>query len=297
MNFDFNTPILYLIFNRLDIVKQTFQEIAKVKPKQLFIASDGARNQEEKMIVDKVRKYVLDNIDWDCEVKTLFRDKNLGCKFAITTAIDWFFNNVEQGIILEDDCLPDPNFFRFCQEMLERYKDKDKVMSIGGNSPLGKFKIKDSYLFSKDSFTWGWATWKESWDKIDLELDEYKKVIHENNLKEYYPLLIERILRRKRANDYLNGGKTDIWDMQWSISLRLNKCLSIIPKNNLIKNIGFCQESTHTIPNKWDIKYLDGESYNLDYPLKHPLIISPNKIYARKEMFMQLKRIILKRLL
>jgi len=173
------SPILYLAFNRIDSVKRTFPEICKAKPAQLFIGCDGPRTGEEQEKTDEVRKYILDNIDWDCDVKTLFRDDNIGCKYAVAGAIDWFFSHVEEGIILEDDCLPDPTFFRFCDEMLERYRDDDKVMNIGGSNILGEFQVTnnlemdDNYLFSTHFFCWGWATWKDSWEKMDLEMDNY----------------------------------------------------------------------------------------------------------------------------
>ena len=147
-SFELDTPILFLVFNRLNTTKQVFEEIKKTKPKQLFIAADGPRNKEEKKKTDAVKKYVLDNIDWKCQVKTLFRKKNLGCKYAVSGAIDWFFENVEQGIILEDDCLPDQSFFRFCQEMLERYKNEKKILNITGQNPLCKHNFFKSYSFS-----------------------------------------------------------------------------------------------------------------------------------------------------
>jgi len=136
--FGLTTPVLYLAFNRLGTVKKTFPEIRKAKPRQLFISCDGPRTKEEREKTDAVRKYILDNIDWKCNVKTLFRNKNLGCKYAVSSAIDWFFKNVKQGIILEDDCLPSQSFFRFCQEMLERYKDDERIMQISGTNVEGR---------------------------------------------------------------------------------------------------------------------------------------------------------------
>ena len=146
-NFKLTTPVLYLAFNRLDSVKKTFPEIQKAKPRQLFVACDGPRSREEKERTDTVRKYILENINWKGKVKTLFRDRNLGCKYAIAGAMDWFFENVKQGIILEDDCLPDQSFFRFCHEMLEKYKDDKKIMSISGYNYLDGIDIKESYYF------------------------------------------------------------------------------------------------------------------------------------------------------
>ncbi|MBC8435307.1 nucleotide-diphospho-sugar transferase, partial [archaeon] len=132
--FELTTPVLYLVFNRPGYVKKTFPEIRKAKPMQLFIGADGPRNSEEKKKTDAVRKYILENIDWKCDVKTLFRKENLGCKHAVSGAINWFFKNVEQGIILEDDCLPDQSFFRFCQELLAKYENSKQVMQINGTN-------------------------------------------------------------------------------------------------------------------------------------------------------------------
>lgn len=289
-------PVLYLVFNRLDFVKKTFPEIQKAKPKKLFIACDGPRTEEEKKRTDAVRKWILNNINWKCETKTLFRDKNLGCKYAVAGAIDWFFESVEEGIILEDDCLPDQSFFRFCQEMLERYRDEDKVMSISGTNILRSYtqKLKESYFFSKYFSSWGWATWRSSWEKNDLELVKYHKVESNKNLKSYYPNYFERILRYKIVKSIVKG-KVDSWANPFSISHQMNRSLSVIPKINLIQNIGLSDsQSTHTRENKWDKKFLAGKRREMKFPIIGNPKVKENKKITHLYLYHQFKRLFLK---
>ena len=163
--YEFTTPILYLAFNRLDLVKRTFAQIQKVKPTKVFIACDGPRTEKEKGETDGVRKWILENINWECEVKTLFRKKNLGCRLASNGAIDWFFKSVKEGIVLEDDDLANESFFKFCEEMLEKYRNEKKVMSISGYNFIRNLRIKESYYFSKYFECWGFALWKRSWER------------------------------------------------------------------------------------------------------------------------------------
>lgn len=275
-NFKFNTPVLFLVFNRLDTTKKVFEEIIKAKPKQLFIALDGPRNQEEKIKTDAVRKYVLDNIDWRCEVKTLLRDKNLGCKYAVAGAIDWFFENVEQGIILEDDCVPSQSFFRFCQEMLEKYKEDTRIMQVGGTNVMsGKNYGPESYFFSTKLSPWGWATWKRSWALYDIKMDNYEKLKSRGLLKMMKDQIFTGIIGRKGYKD-LRSGKMDTWDYQWYTSCILNNGLGIISKINLIRNIGFL-EGTHTT-NGMDNKSLPRQELN--FPLRENNIVIDNDIYG-----------------
>src|SRR3989304_2636082 len=156
--FILTAPVLFLTFNRPEETKRVFEEIKKAKPKQLFIASDGPRESrpEEKIVITELRAHLLKNIDWRCKIKTLFRDKNFGCRKSVSGAIDWFFSHVEKGVILEDDCLPSQSFFRFCQELLERYKDDKRIMQISGTNVEGISKIEESYFFSRTYNVWGW---------------------------------------------------------------------------------------------------------------------------------------------
>jgi len=249
--FKLTTPILYLVFNRLDTVKQTFPEIQKAKPKQLFISADGPRTLKEKKKTDAVRNYIKKNINWNCEVKTLFRKKNFGCKYAVSGAIDWFFKNVEQGIILEDDCLPSQSFFRFCQEMLKRYKNNEKIMHISGTNIEGISKIKEDYFFSKTYNVWGWATWRRAWSKYDVEMKDWPRWrLKSLSFMKGYTFFNK--LKSLRLYELTYRSKINTWDYQWDFCCNNNKGFSVIPKKNLITNLGFSKNATHTdqAPNK-----------------------------------------------
>lgn len=269
----FDVPILLLVFNRLDTTVKVFSEIKNQHPKKLFVASDGPREDKigELESVNNVREYILKNIDWPCEVKTLFRTKNLGCKIAASSAITWFFENVEEGIILEDDCLPDVTFFRFCQELLEKYRDVDSIMSIGGSNFQNGIKRNDfSYYYSSIIHVWGWATWRRAWSKYDLGINNLSEFIEKKVINNYFGSFVERkywIDNFKDARD----GKIDTWDYAWFECCLYNSGLTCVPNRNLIKNIGLGhKDATHTTQ-KIDELIVDLEP--LDFPLSHPPII------------------------
>ncbi|MCK9467533.1 MAG: hypothetical protein M0P94_04370 [Candidatus Absconditabacterales bacterium] len=288
------TPILFIIFNRLDTVKKVFTEIKKVKPEKLFIASDGPRENKkgEREEVEKIRKWILKNIDWKCKVETLFLNENIGPVSAVSGAIDWFFKNVTQGIILEHDCLPNQGFFRFCEEMLEKYMNEEKVMMVSGTNFIDEKtkNEKESYFFSKNVYIWGWASWRRAWEGYNSELKEKDfEEIKKLNLN-----FIERILFRKRMRDTIL--KKHTWDLQLWFKILKAGGLSIIPKRNLVKNIGFDDLALNTKPNKWDIKYLQKERGSLRFPLIHPSEIKQNRKLDRKLLEKDLKRVLLKKL-
>lgn len=243
----FTKPVLFLIFNRLDTTKQVFEAIRQAKPPRLYIASDGPRENREGEAekVQKVRDYVLSNIDWDCELKTLFRDENLGCGKAVSGAITWLFENEEDGIILEDDCLPHPTFFSYCEELLDYYKDNEQVMTIGSNQ-FFDFKYGDaSYYFESIHQSWGWASWRRAWKKYDFTLENIPKwkieeglfyIYNNDEMREYWLNIYYQMINRK----------IDTWDYQWVFSIIANNGLCVIPNTNLMTNIGFSGEATHT---------------------------------------------------
>ena len=277
--FKLQTPVLYLAFNRLDTVRQTFLEIQKAKPKQLFIGADGPRTKEEKRKTDAVRKYILENIDWKCKVKTLFREENLGCKYAVAGAIDWFFENVERGIILEDDCLPSQSFFRFCQEMLKRYKDDKRIMHISGTNIEGQSRIKESYFISNCFNVWGWATWRRAWNKYDVEMQEWGRIDKRKFIKSLKFDLLNSV-RSWRIFSLTYKNKIDTWDYQWDFVCRICKGLCIVPKKNLIANIGFGGDGTHTVDKDMGKRKL--KNYELDFPLKWDKEIVASERYLKK---------------
>jgi hypothetical protein len=245
----FSTPILFLVFNRPDVTQKVFNRIREVKPKYLFIAADGARIDKEGEVEKclKVRK-IIDQIDWECEVKTLFREKNLGCKIAVSSAISWFFEHVEDGIILEDDCLPHYSFFNFCENLLEKYRDDKRVMMISGsNFQCGNSYGDGSYYFSRFAHIWGWATWKRAWKLYDVETKNFSKFIEQNKFDEV--IFDHEELKRKWIGDMNRVANNIIntWDYQWSYAVFSNFALSATPNVNLISNIGFAhQDATFT---------------------------------------------------
>ena len=168
----FQTPILFLIFNRPDTTKRVFESIRSIKPAKLYIAADGDRKDKvgEDLLCKDTRS-IIDLIDWECEIKTLFRPENLGCKIAVSSAIDWFFENEEQGIILEDDCLPNESFYIYCETLLNYYAFNERIMHISGNNfQDGMMRGNGSYYFSNYNHIWGWASWKRAWKAYNVDL-------------------------------------------------------------------------------------------------------------------------------
>lgn len=243
----FNTPILFLIFNRPVETQIVFNRIREIKPKYLYVASDGPRtNNFDDIINCKITKNIINQVDWDCEVKTLYRETNLGCGTAVSQGITWFFNQVEQGIILEDDCLPDTSFFRYCEELLNQYKTDERVYNIGGvNFQNNISRGTESYYFSAISHIWGWATWRRAWQKYNLEINDLDTFITENKIKNYYSdsKLVHHWLNKFKL---IADKKIDTWDYQWTYTIMQNNGISIVPNKNLVSNIGFGENATHT---------------------------------------------------
>lgn len=258
------TPILFLIFNRLDTTQRVFAEIKKQQPKYLYLASDGPRETKtgEKGIVQSVRDYVLGEINWPCEVKTLFREENLGCGRAVSLAITWFFENVEEGIILEDDCLPHSSFFNYCEVLLAYYRDNVRIMHIAGFNPLGISDCQGaSYYFAQIQHCWGWASWRRAWNEYCFQIKNYQEIDYKNSFKRKYIANYWCEIFRKMQNLEI-----DTWDYQWTYAIIKNKGLCINPAKNLVSNIGFSQGGTHTFNKKNQLA--DNKIYSLEH-IKH----------------------------
>jgi len=277
------TAVLFLIFNRPETTRRVFEQIRKAKPPKLYIAADGPRENVpgEAERVKEVREYVLNNIDWECEVETLFRDKNLGCKYAVSGAISWFFENEEMGIILEDDCLPSQSFFWFCEELLNKYKNDMRIWHISGNNfHFGWQRDKDySYYFGGIyGSIWGWATWANRWEKYDVDMKSYNELNSKKYLENCYDA---SVAVRSRISEFESIKKgLDTWDLQWVYCRWINNGLTIIPNVNLVKNLGFGEEATHTF-NKND-KRANMEYFDIEFPLKHPNFIIRDAISEMK---------------
>jgi hypothetical protein len=234
-----STSVLFLIFNRPDTTQQVFDEIRKAQPPQLFVAADGPRKDRpaDYELCKKTRD-IIQQVNWDCKVFTRFQDKNLGCKIGVSSAIDWFFSNVDKGIILEDDCVPNQSFFPFCQELLEKYREDERVMMISGmNYLFNKIEMNESYFFSRYYPVWGWATWKRAWSQYDLTMSDWPEYNSQNFLNHIYcHTKIAGFLQEMFQKAYSN--KIDTWDIQWVFTCVVNSGISISPKYNLTSNIG-----------------------------------------------------------
>ncbi len=239
-------PVLVLGFNRPALVTNLFKSLASVQPKKIYFAVDGPRyeNQTDIELVKKVQDS-LSVIDWQCEIYTLFRERNLGLKRAVIEAIDWIFENEEEAIILEDDCLPIDEFFSFCAEALDKYRHNSEVMQISGNSfvPVSDLNC-NRYYFSTLNDIWGWATWKRSWELFEREVPDRNSPELKKKLNEYFPKKeISRWFTR-----YISEAKapdSQVWSTQWTLTLINNHGYSLVPQTNLVRNVGFSGDATH----------------------------------------------------
>ena len=274
MDYSPKTPVLFCIFNRPQLTEQVFESIRQYQPSQLFIASDGPResHSEDAANVAATRK-VIENVDWECDVQTRFLTENLGCKHAMASAIDWAFEQTEQLIILEDDCLPDLSFFDFCHSLLGRYADSEEVMMISGNNFQPSRRTYASYYFSRYTHIWGWATWKSAWQHFDLNGSSWPQIKQEKKLRSIFPDPQE-YAHWSRTLDAQFAGQIDTWDFPWAYSVWSRGGMAILPDENLVTNIGFGPEATHT---------LDPESKLAEIPacemgqLLHPIDIAINR--------------------
>ena len=244
----FETPILIIIYNRPDLAKKVIRLVQRIKPKRLFIAADGPKSNnliEIKKCQDS--RNISKTIDWDCELKTLFQKTNLGCGKGPATAITWFFNHVEEGIILEDDCIPDLSFFLFCQDLLKKYKNNDRIMHISGsNFQFGIQRGDGSYYFSRYAEVWGWATWERAWQHFDYDLNFYQSFVKSGVIKKTFSNKRVQNYWLRKLNYVFNTRNVDIWDFQWLFAIWHNQGLSITPNQNLVSNQGFRKDGTHT---------------------------------------------------
>ena len=274
------TPVLFLVFNRPDVTRRVFEKIREVQPKQLFIAADGPR-QSHLEDVEKCKEVreIVSCIDWDCQVSTLFREENLGCGQAVNTAITWFFDTIEQGIILEDDTLPERSFFYFCSALLKKYEDDKRIMMVCGNNGLGRWETRYSYFFSQLGAIWGWATWRRAWKLYDFYVKKWQIAKRDKVLFSVFRDE-NRAAYRETILDNIYAGKIDTWDYQWSFTRLTNSGLSILPSANLICNIGFGEDATHT--KQKPKKYKSQTIYPSSFPLIHPDFVVSDECFDKK---------------
>jgi cephalosporin hydroxylase len=267
------TPVCLMIFNRPDTTQQVFNVIRQVKPEKLLVIADGPRLD----VVGEVEKCaatraIINQVDWDCEVLTNYSEINLGCRHRVSSGLNWVFNTVEEAIILEDDCLPDVTFFRFCEELLERYRHDPKIMAISGNNfQFGDNDQQTSYYFSRYNHIWGWATWRRAWKLYDLEMKLWPSTRENKGL--------EKILENPKVVAYWSNifqgayEGFNTWDYAWTFACWVHGGLTILPNVNLVSNIGFREDATHTT-NESPLANLPTKP--MSFPLQHPNVMMRN---------------------
>ncbi len=256
-------PVAFMIFNRPDYTKAVFAEIRKAQPKKLFVIADGPRTPAEDAVCRETRA-IVEHIDWPCDVQKSYAEKNLGLKERFRSGLNWFFENVEQGIILEDDCVPHPSFFRYAGEMLEKYKDDEQIMMISGDNFLPEFKTEDSYFFSRYFPIWGWATWRRAWKKYDVAIESWELPENKERVKKMY---MQRYMAKHMAKlfDDIREGRLNTWDVQWLYACLMSNGLCVLPAHNLISNIG-----THGTHSEGSNQNLPTQDIYQDGDLRHP---------------------------
>lgn len=241
-----SVSLLFLFFTRPETTAKVFQAIRAAKPDRLFLAADGARSQRagETELCRETRASVEEMINWPCEVHRLYREENLGCRVAVFSAIDWFFDHVEEGIILEDDTLPSPGFFSFAETMLERYRDDARVMHVSGNNHQhGRIRGDGAYYASRFAHSWGWATWRRAWNLYDREMSGFPRNWDEIAARCKLPSRIKDWW--KMALNNTRAGVVNTWDFQWHYTVMKHQGVSLIPNRNLVVNIGVGDAATH----------------------------------------------------
>lgn len=242
------TAVLLLAFNRPDTTRRVLERIRQARPPRLYVACDAARSGRplETAAVAEVRALVSELVDWPCDLRTLYREQNLGCKMAVSGAISWFFAQEEMGIILEDDCLPDLSFFPYCETLLERFKDDERIFMISGNNfQRGAATTAHSYYYSWLTHIWGWASWRRSWEKVDLELKNWPAFMAAGGVQQIYPKKRYAKVWERTFARYL-AGKYNTWDYPLLFASWWHRQLTVLPEVNLVSNIGFGGNNTHT---------------------------------------------------
>lgn len=268
-DFFLDIAVLFIVFNRLDTVQKVLERIKEIKPSRFYVAADGARKNVdgENEKCQEVREYITSNINWDCEVKTLFREENLGCGKSVSGAISWFFENEEMGIILEDDCLASKDFFPYAKELLEKYKDDERIMLISGDNFQNGQKWGDgSYYFSKICHIWGWASWRRAWKKYDFDMKDFPNFVKENKIEDAFENPSIQWYWLKNYYRAYNGSIPGGWDYKLSFAILNNNALCITPNVNLVQNVGFCENSTHTNFNPDEYSIPTGEIKEIIHP-------------------------------
>jgi hypothetical protein len=264
-------PVAVIIFNRPEATKQVLAELAKVEPRRLFVIADGPREDHPE---DRDRcmaaRALFETVPWECDVMRCYADVNLGCGRRPATGVSWVFDQVEEAVILEDDCVPHPTFFRFCDELLAKYRDDERIMHIAGNNfQFGQTRGPFSYFFSRFNLAWGWASWRRAWRHFDLKLSMWPLLRDTGWLLDVVgDPEAARVWQREFDRAHAQHGDVDYWDHQWTFACWAHNGLSILPTSTLITNIGFGTDATHTRSSRDRRAFLSTEE--MRFPMSHP---------------------------
>lgn len=318
--YEIDVPVALIFFNRPEPLREVFDAIKEARPSKLFLIQDGAREARpnDELNIKKCRDIVAE-IDWECEVYRNYSETNLGCGMRIYSGISWCFEHVDRLCIIEDDCKPTKDYFKFCEELLEKYKDDQRIDMISGMNNLETYDVTPySYIFARTGSIWGWATWKRVWDTVDYDLsfmEDEDAIRLVKNLIKPRRIANDLIKSGKKKYDFLKtGGKLTSWSYQRGLNMYLNSGLIIVPHKNLVSNIGLTDDSVHAVNSIKKIpkaiqRLFYMKTYKLDFPLKHPKyivqdvefdrklnkIMNPNKVVAMKRRIESLiRRIIFK---
>lgn len=272
------TPVAFIVFNRPDVTRLVFKAIRAAQPKMLLVVADGPRkNRPGEGALCAETRAIINEVDWPCDVRTNFSEVNLGCKNRVASGIDWVFEVVPEAIFLEDDCLPDPSFFRFCEEMLRYYRDDERVgLVAGSNFQFGKQRGKGSYYFSKYMHIWGWASWRRAWKTYDREMLSWKSEREASGVFDSFPFSKVEKAHWARDFDRVADGELDTWDHQWTFANWIRGRLAVMPNVNLISNIGFGRtDATHTVGVSLEANL---PRVAMRFPLKHPAWVKQDSL-------------------
>ena len=268
-------PVLFLVFNRPEPTRRVFEAIRAARPQRLYVAADGPRLDRfgEREHCLEVRTIATD-VDWPCELHTYFFDANQGCRNAVSKAISWFFGAEQQGIVLEDDCLPSCEFFPYATSLLDYYQADSRIMKINGFNPFGAYSSSESYFYSHFGYAWGWASWSRAWRYFDSDVNALASRLSAIPCLPY-PFYRDRL---EVINDLKNG--LDTWDFQWEFAISSQHGLQIVPSKSLICNLGFGPDASHTLVKPRGVYNV--EAFSSIMPLTHPDLMLPDAVYEQR---------------
>jgi hypothetical protein len=281
MSYDLTVPVALFVFNRPELTRRVFDRVAEAEPPTLFVVSDGPRSDvpEDETLVDEVHD-VVTAVDWDCDLRTDFAETNMGVKERISSGISWVLSRTDEAIFLEDDCLPHPDFFRFCDRMLELYRGDERVMDVTGTNALERWKDdRQDYHFSYHGLIWGWATWADAWSEFDPEMSLWndpevrgriRDVLADDTQFRYTERLYQKTYR----------GELDTWDYQWGFARQRNSGLSVVPSRNLVRNIGFESGTNHS--DALDDPRANLSTFDVEFPIERNGFVAPDREYDRR---------------